>query len=350
MTSGNFNNISSKEELVYAMKTNLNLSHADRTFLEHIEKLITDDDEKVITTNQNKLFGQIIIKYRRQIAKKLNLNSYLLCEELPWKYLSVIETSEANSKPKLFIENNKLKLSIVYNKYFIREFKKKLNSILTWDNDDKLYVAELTTHNLKLTLEVLNTVYNSIVLDDEINTILFELDTYKDLLWDPTLTIINNRIYILNANENILSLFQESDFILEKYFLFNTLDIAVKAGIKIHDSVSEFLRAISSLKNNQIEFLVNRETTVDKDLLPEILEIVKEQGYEKLRLGLTVFNNQSLVSLIKSQGLDVNLRVMPLDVSSSTVNPSIDQEDYCIISNHALGRKFRAAKKIIYLK
>ena len=188
--------LNNKEQLIYFMVTNLRLSRYDIRFLQNLEKIISI--KKVVTSNQVNLVEKLVEKYERQLVKHEMFITNLL--KLPWTTI-VIETTDDYTSAHIGILDDNLILKTPYNKAFITAFRSLSQSGFEWDNINKYYIADLSTHSLKLVINMTSKFFNEVRYSDKVKELLNQLSYYKDVkYWIPTLVYANGNYMIACTN------------------------------------------------------------------------------------------------------------------------------------------------------
>jgi hypothetical protein len=221
--------LNNKEQLIYFMVTNLRLSRYDIRFLQNLEKIISV--KKVVTSNQVSLVEKLIEKYERQLVKHEMFITDLL--KLPWTTLVIPTTDEYTSAHIGMLDDN-LILKTPYNKAFITAFRSLSQSGYVWDNVNKYYIADLSTHSLKLAINMTSKFFTDIRYSDKVKELLAPLSYYKDVkYWTPTLVCVNGNYMIACTNKAL----DESIKHITLNTELNTLAELVRYGIIIDDSI-----------------------------------------------------------------------------------------------------------------
>jgi hypothetical protein len=221
--------LNNKEQLIYYMVANLRLSRYDIRFLQNLEKISLV--KKRITSNQVELVDKLIEKYERQFVKNQMFIKEL--SKLPWKTL-VIETTDEYTSAHIGILNDNLILKTPYNKAFITAFRSLSESSFVWDNENKYYIADLSTFSLKLASNMITKFFNDVRYSDNVKKLLDQLSYYKDVkYWTPTLVCINGNYIIACTNKAL----DESIKHITLNTELNTLAELVRYGIMIDTKI-----------------------------------------------------------------------------------------------------------------
>jgi hypothetical protein len=221
--------LNNKEHLVYYMVSNLRLSRYDIRFLQNLEKIIVD--KKRITSNQVGLVEKLIEKYERQFIKNQLFISELL--KLPWKTL-VVETTEEYTSAHIGILDDNIILKTPYNKLFIASFRSLSQSSFIWDNENKYYIADLSTFSLKLAINIATKFFTEVRYSDNVRKLLDQLQYYNDVkYWEPTLVNSNGNYIIACSNSALDNSIQHIKLNTE----LTTLAELVRYGIQIDENI-----------------------------------------------------------------------------------------------------------------
>jgi len=221
--------LNNKEHLVYYMVSNLRLSRYDIRFLQNLEKIIVD--KKRITSNQVGLVEKLVEKYERQFIKNQLFIDELL--KLPWKTL-VVETTDEYTSAHIGILDDNIILKTPYNKLFITSFRSLSQSSFIWDNENKYYIADLSTFSLKLAINVATKFFTEVRYSDNVKKLLDQLEYYKDAkYWKPTLVCVNNNYIIASSNSALDNSIQHLVLNTE----LTTLAELVRYGIDIDENI-----------------------------------------------------------------------------------------------------------------
>ena len=221
--------LNNKEQLIYFMITNLRLSRYDIRFLQNLEKIIVS--KKRITSNQSTLVDKLIEKYERQLAKHDLFIDNLL--KLIWTTL-VIKTTDEYTSAHIGMLDDNLILKTPYNKAFITAFRSLNQSGYVWDNVNKYYIADLSTHSLKLAINMTSKFFTEVRYSDRIQQLLKQVSYYKDVkYWTPTLVYVNGNYMIACSNPSLDEAIRHITLSTE----LSTLAELVRYGIEIDNNI-----------------------------------------------------------------------------------------------------------------
>lgn len=191
-------NITTKDHLVYFMQNgSLKLGSYDLKFIQNIFYIITNNNP--LTTNQVNLFEKLITKYAKQLKRhgltidKLN--------SLKWK-ATIIESDTQYTDAYISVIDSKIIFKAPFSKKFLEKFRKKDTNTFVWLKEEKKYVSPFSAHALKLLVETSIASYSNIHYCDITKKLLEKIELYKNVkIWDPTLTVIGDRLIIAAINE-----------------------------------------------------------------------------------------------------------------------------------------------------
>lgn len=285
-----------KEHLLhYVLGGHIHLSKKDYAFFNNLQHLIKDTNK--VTSNQSKLFDKLIVKYQRQLKKNGFIYENLI--KLPWK-ATVVESKQEFLDAKIFIENNQICIKSPFNNNFISSLRKEQLHVFTWDKNNKVYRASITTYSLKQAINLVTKFYKSVKFCPQIQSVLDSLQCYNNTFWDPVYVKKNNTYYIGSVNQVLFD--QIADIKLDNSP--KTLYELSKLGIKIHSDITEndeFLifssqnnssveiedlyKLVHWLRQLEIDFIwLARDLVYNKAINKEIIEIIDN----KILYGSTV--------------------------------------------------------------
>lgn len=196
--------------LRFFISGHLSLSDYDYKFMANLLSMIEKNNR--ITSNQDALFDKLVKKYSRQL-KRNNLTDENI-RNLMWK-CEVVPTSEEHTSAYLYIDNGMLKFRTPFNRvfieYFTRHVRNKINRFsiyigytypFEFDVDEKVYVGEFNTLNLKEAYLALHKFFK-VRYCDILSPIINQLESDTNLIYEPTLKLVNGRLYLLAANEYV---------------------------------------------------------------------------------------------------------------------------------------------------
>lgn len=221
----------SKDKLLsYFLSGHIKLSEYDYRFMANLYSMT--EKNNTITSNQNDLFSRLISKYSRQLAKS-NLTQEKLAG-LEWTF-PVIPSSTEYTSAYLYLENDMLNLRSPFNKNFIAHFNKVDNNSFRWNKERKVYTSEFSTLALKNAYDSMHKFYKSVRYCKVLADIIAELEKNDGLLFNPTLKLINDRVYLLAANEFVCAAAEKIGFNID----INTIYKLSQLGIDMDSSITD---------------------------------------------------------------------------------------------------------------
>jgi hypothetical protein len=258
-----------KEHLLYFFLTGkISLSQYDHKFLSNLQMMIHKDSR--ITTNQATLFDKLISKYARQLNKH-NYDKETL-KALSWKSL-LVESSIEHTGAKVSINDDKLVLRVPFNKNFISSFRETIHNPFEWERSEKRYVAEFSTHALKILYIVLPKFFPTVIYCDQLIEIIDELKSYESKFWTPTLTRINGHLYVVGVNDVLGDILSDIELTLtpKTFFELSMLGVDIDPMLIGDDPKLKFAS----------EFI----TEVDLDDFLKVSQWIVELGCNKVVFG-----------------------------------------------------------------
>ena len=286
-----------KEQLIHYLVTHISLGTYDKKFLSNIY-----ETNKPLTTNQNDLLDKIVLRYNRQFAKKELVARELI--DLPWTRPLVI-SSPQYTEAHISTKDDSICIRTPYKKDYILKLK-DFKYPIVWDREDRVWYTDYCATTLKYVIEQTEHHFNAVNYSEDIKELidyLVEYETYK--YWDPTLTYINNRYYLISSSEY---LYDAVNDLLESITLY-TLSKLVRYGIKIDDSVINNLPYDKKL----ITFATEVQPTLEADDITLLTEYLA-----KIECDLIVVYNSSYFAKFVTAELadmlvDNNIKLMIVD-------------------------------------
>lgn len=262
-----------KEHLLYYFLSKpLRLHYSDRKFFNKLTIIIKDTN--TITTGQDKLFSRLIDKYESQLSKTNLTKDQLLA--LPWK-ASVVETSSEYTSARVTLINNELVIRVPMNNKFITKFDDLKDNTFQWDKNKKAYISLMSTYALKIAYTILPKYFPEIRYCKQLTNLINKTVQYSELIWEPTLVLINNSYYVVAINEALETYINNIELNNDP----KTLFALSKLGIKISKNIIS-----SDLQKFASEFV----TEIDVSQTTELVDWLKELEVVQVLLGKGVHN------------------------------------------------------------
>jgi len=296
----------SKDQLVnFLIKGEIHLSKKDYGFFSNLQKQVRNN--RPITSNQNKLFTKLLFKYKRQLTK-LDYDVDAL-DKLIW-CVEVVPSKDDYLCAKISVEGNNLVIQCPYNIKFIQKFKSVNDNYFIWNKQNKCYLADFSTHNLKIAYYELNKYFSDVRYDSCVENILNQIKQYKDCtLWVPTLVKVNGNFYISCINDSLNDEIKSFDLSDDPKILLKLSQY----GVKIDKSITQ---------NDELrQFASNFYATIDIDNLKEFSNWVKLLDYELIYIGSEIIFNKHISQEIKETFGDIHIsrQVSDLDLYNNVL-------------------------------
>lgn len=297
-----------KDQLLrFFLSGHIKLSEYDYKFMANL--LSMTEKNNTITSNQDDLFTKLTSKYKRQLAS--NLIPKEKVQSLEWTF-PVIPSSSEYTSAYLYIENDLLKLRSPFNKNFISYFGQKVeNNSFRWDKAQKLYVSEFSTSALKIAYDALPKFYKAIRYCDALGNIIAELEKYDELIHNPTLKLVNGRVYLIAANEFVLAAAEKVGFNIDA----NTLYKLSILGIEVDGSITN--------NNRELEFASQYHYKHDLLDITTLVKYIENIDNCKVVMGRGMRFDRGAMDKIAKMFSNTPVQVMP--------NYNISEDDKDVI-------------------
>lgn len=318
-----------KDQLTFYMVAgHVHLSKKDYGFFNNIKQTIGD---KPVTSNQDKLFNKLLAKYQRQLSK-LN-HDVVLLGQLPWR-VPVVETKQEYLSAIISIVNDTIIIKSPFNNKFIQQFRKIELNDFVWNKIKRVYEAPFSTYQLKIAIQTVNSCYESVVYCDKVKELLDQVTQYSEVkYWEPTLTKINNNLYIVAINNSLYEAISHIDLADDP----QTFYLLSRYGIKIDDSLLD-----DKYKMFAAEYVVE----VDSQDFEEVSLWLQNLKVEHVFTSRDVLYNKELSN-------DIKLILLDKGITCSTAK-NLEKENSVIIKTHKSWPSFNnhvgLYDKVIYLK
>lgn len=296
-----------KEHLLYFFLSKpIRLHYSDRKFFNKLTIIIKDTN--TITTGQDKLFNKLVEKYESQLSKTLLTKDQMV--SLPWK-ANVVETSKEHTSARISLVNNQLVIKVPMNNKFIRKFEDIKDNTFKWDKTKKAYISPMSTHALKLAYVTLPRYFSDTRFCKNITNLIDTANLYSNLIWEPTLVLINNNYYIIAINEAISNRISDIELNNDPKTLFELS----KLGIQISDQIID-----TDLKKFASEFI----TEIDINKTVMLAEWFKELEITQVLLGKGIHNafikNKTLFNPMLAMLSNNGIKYIPVDSNFEITN------------------------------
>jgi len=283
--------MNNKEQLLYFfLNGKVSLSQYDYKFMANLQTMIQQKDR--VTSNQATLFDNLISKYKKQLTKNGFDKDTL--KALPWKTM-VVESTPEYTGATVSLYDDKIVIKVPFNKTFISGFRAAKNNNFDWDRDTKLYRAPFSTTSLKIAKTELPKYFDTIRFDDQLSSIINDIEKYSADIYNPTLCIINDRPVIVAINNVLGDLIQNMDLTIDGKTLFQ-LSLM---GITIHPDVYK--------SNPRLEFASKHVYEIEIEQVETAISWMKSLGCQNVVIGRglrTHLNQDKLNELISKYGMN----------------------------------------------
>ena len=281
-----------KEQLLYFfLGGKISLSQYDYKFMANLQTMIQNNSR--VTSNQAELFTKLISKYSKQLTKNGLVKEEL--KSLPWKTLLVESTSEYTGAVVRIMGDNII-IRVPFNKTFISQFRSIEDNNFIWDKEEKLYRTKFDTRSFKLAYTVLPKFFPSVRYCDALQQILNDLEEYKNLVWNPTVKQINDKMLLVAGNEVLGSIITDDDLTITPNNLFKLSRMGISIDPKIYEN------------NEKLKFAASKFYTTDVNEYETTISWMKNVGCEHVILGRGIRSvswRTELAELIEKYGMKV---------------------------------------------
>ena len=281
-----------KEQLLYFFLQNkISLSQYDYKFMANLQTMIQNNAR--VTSNQADLFDKLISKYKKQLSKNGLVKEEL--KALPWKTM-VVESTPEYTGASVRLVGDDITIKVPFNKTFIGQFRNTENNSYSWDSTEKLYRAPFGTLALKVAYNILPKFFSHVRYCDILEPVIDQLKQYEKLVWNPTATLIDNRLIIAASNEVLAGRISDMDLEITPKNLFNLtrLGVAIEPNVYEHDK--------------KLTFAASKSYQVDHSELETTVSWMKNVGCDNVVIGRglrSVFWKDEFTSLVEKYGMKV---------------------------------------------
>lgn len=282
-----------KEQVIHYLVHNISLGTYDKKFINNIYEI-----NKPLTTNQNELLDKIILRYSRQLIKHKLVATDLI--NLPWTQPLIISSPEF-TEAHIYIKDDSICIRTPYKKEYIQKLKESTYPI-TWNRDSRLWYSDYSIEILKYIIKNTENHFSTVNYDKDVQEIinyLYEYELYK--YWNPTLVSLNNRHYLLAANEY---LYNATEPFLDNITPY-TITKLVRYGITIDNSI------IESVKDKKIyDFAIEIQPTLEADNIGQMVTYLKHIECDLFVVHHSSFFSKYLTVELKQMLNENNIRIM----------------------------------------
>jgi hypothetical protein len=279
-----------KEQLLYFfLQGKISLSQYDYKFMANLQTMIQNNSR--VTSNQADLFDKLISKYKKQLSKNGFVKEEL--KALTWKTL-VVESTPEYTGATVSLYDNDLVIKVPFNKQFISAFRMINNNSFEWSKEFKYYTSPFSTNALKIAHTVLPNFFNTIRYSDELSSVIDELDKLKDFVWNPTLTNINGRPFVIASNSTLGELINNMDIKLDPKSLFKISQMHISIDPSLYEN------------DKKLEFAAKQVYETDIVDLEKTIEWMKNLGCQHVVIGRglrNILGNDTVTPMIEKYGM-----------------------------------------------
>jgi len=279
-----------KEQLLYFfLQGKISLSQYDYKFMANLQTMIQNQNR--VTSNQAELFDKLISKYKKQLTKNGFIKEEL--KALPWKTL-VVESTPEYTGGIVSLLDNMLTIKVPFNKSFINQFRQVHNNPFEWSKEFKHYTAPFSTNALKIAYTVLPSFFNTVRYCDELADVINELDKLKNYVWNPTLTNVNGRLFVIASNSPLGEIVNNMKIDLDPKTLFNLSQMQISIDPALYEN------------NEKLTFAAKQVYETDIMDLERTISWMKSLGCENVIIGRglrNILGNDTVGPMIEKYGM-----------------------------------------------
>lgn len=279
-----------KEQLLYFfLNGKVSLSQYDYKFMANLQTMIQNKSR--VTSNQATLFDNLISKYKKQLTK--NGFDKDVLKALPWK-TEVVESTPEYTGAMVSLYDDTLVIKVPFNKSFISGFRAVNNNNFEWDRDTKTYRSVFNTTALKVAYTELPKYFDTVRYDDQLTSLINQLQVYSAEVYNPTLLLVNDRPIVAAINSVLGDLIEDMDIKIDSITMYKLSMM----GIHIDPSVYQ--------SNPKLEFASKRVYEMEMDQVENAISWMKSLGCKNVIVGRglrTHLSQDALVELIAKYGM-----------------------------------------------
>ena len=283
--------MNNKEQLLYFfLNGKISLSQYDYKFMANLQTMIQNKDR--VTSNQATLFDNLISKYKKQLTKNGFDKDTL--KALPWKTM-VVESTPEYTGATVSLYDNDIVIKVPFNKPFISAFRQVKNNNFEWNRDTKMYRAPFSTTALKIANTELGKYFDTVRFDDQLSSLLDDINTYYAEVYDPTLYVVNDRPIIVAINSVLGELIKDMVIQVDPKTLFRLSLMGINIDERVYAT------------NPKLEFASKRVYEMEIDQVETAISWMKSLGCNNVVIGRglrTQLNQDTLNELISKYGMN----------------------------------------------
>lgn len=275
-----------KEQLLYFfLQGKISLSQYDYKFMANLQTMIQNKHR--VTSNQATLFDNLISKYKKQLIKN-NFDKDSL-KALPWK-TPMVESTPEYTGAFVSLDDDQLVIRVPFNKQFITYFRTVKNNMFNWSTESKTYTTAFSTNALKIAYTSLPKYFNIVRYDDTLQKIIDELDQYKNFVWNPTLTKVNDRLVIVAINSVLGDLVKDIELELTPKVLFKLSILGINIDPLLYEN------------DDKLKFASNTVYEVEFEEVENIIGWMKNIGCDNVLIGRGL-RNRGMEHIVEKYGM-----------------------------------------------
>ncbi len=283
--------MNNKEQLLYFfLNGKISLSQYDYKFMANLQTMIQNKSR--VTSNQATLFDNLISKYKKQLTKNGFDKDTL--KALPWKTM-VVESTPEYTGATVSLYDNDIVIKVPFNKPFISAFRQVKNNNFEWNRDTKMYRAPFSTTALKIANTELGKYFDTVRFDDQLSSLLDDINTYYAEVYDPTLYVVNDRPIIVAINSVLGELIKDMVIQVDPKTLFRLSLMGINIDERVYAT------------NPKLEFASKRVYEMEIDQVETAISWMKSLGCNNVIIGRglrTQLNQDTLNELISKYGMN----------------------------------------------
>jgi len=262
--------MNNKEQLLYFfLNGKISLSQYDYKFMANLQTMIQNKDR--VTSNQATLFDNLISKYKKQLTKNGFDKDTL--KALPWKTM-VVESTPEYTGATVSLYDNDIVIKVPFNKPFISAFRQVKNNNFEWNRDTKMYRAPFSTTALKIANTELGKYFDTVRFDDQLSSLLDDINTYYAEVYDPTLYVVNDRPIIVAINSVLGELIKDMVIQVDPKTLFRLSLMGINIDERVYAT------------NPKLEFASKRVYEMEIDQVETAISWMKSLGCNNVIIGI----------------------------------------------------------------
>lgn len=283
-----------KEQLIHYLISHISLGTYDKKFLSNIY-----ETNKPLTTNQNELLDKIVLRYTKQFAKKELVSSELI--SLPWTR-PLVTSSPQYTEAHISTNDENICIRTPYKKDYILKLKDSKYPIV-WDREDRAWYTDYCAVTLKYVIEQTENYFSAVNYSEDIKVLIDYLAEFENCkYWDPTLTYINGRCYLVASNQHL----HDAVYELLESITPHTLSKLVRCGIKIDDSV------INNLPHDKelVSFAIETQPTLESDDIVTLVEYLVKIECDLIVVSNSAYFSKFITTELSNMLVETNIRLM----------------------------------------